>query len=45
MRTRLLRIASEVAPKLHRMKTVAEVQDALSRAITEALEDLTKEEI
>ena len=41
VRTRLLAIPAEQAPRLHRYKTVAEVQDALQEIITEALEELT----
>jgi len=45
VRTRLLAIPSEQAPRLHRLKTVAEVQDAMQECITEALEELTKDAI
>jgi hypothetical protein len=44
VRTRLLSIPSELAPRIHRLKTVAEVQDALRDGITEALEDLTNDD-
>jgi hypothetical protein len=40
VRTRLLSIPSEQAPQIHRLKTVAEVQDALLACITEVLEEL-----
>jgi phage terminase Nu1 subunit (DNA packaging protein) len=42
VRTRLLAIPAEQAPKLHRLKTVNEVQDALLEMITRALEELTR---
>lgn len=42
VRTRLSAIPSELAPELHRKKTVAEVVDELRRAINEALEELTR---
>jgi hypothetical protein len=42
VRTRLLAIPAEQAPKLHRQKTVNEVQDALLEMITRALEELTR---
>jgi len=41
VRTRLLAIPAEQAPRLHRCKTVAETQDMLRGLITEALEELT----
>ncbi len=41
-RTRLLAIPAEQSPRLHRLKTVTEVQDALQEIITEALEELTQ---
>jgi hypothetical protein len=41
VRTRLLSIPAERAPEVHRLKTVAEVQDALHGAIVQALEELT----
>ena len=41
LRTRLLAIPAEQAPRLHRLKTVPEVQDALQDTITEALEELS----
>lgn len=41
-RTRLLAIPAEQAPRLHRCKTVVELQDALLEVITEALEELTQ---
>lgn len=40
LRTRLLAIPAEQAPRLHRLRTVPEVQDALQDIITEALEEL-----
>jgi len=43
VRTRLLAIPAEQAPRLHRLKTVTEMQDALQELITEALEELTKD--
>ena len=45
VRTRLLAIPAEQAPKLHRLKTVAEVQDALQEIITRALEELTSGDV
>ncbi len=45
VRTRLLAIPSEQAPRIHRLKTVAEVQSVLQDIITEALEELTMDEI
>ncbi|MEX3690809.1 hypothetical protein AB3X91_11810 [Paraburkholderia sp. BR14263] len=44
VRTRLLAIPAEQAPRLHRAKTVVEVQDALHEIITEVLEELTRDE-
>lgn len=43
VRTRLLAIPAEQAPRLHRLKSVTEMQDALQELITEALEELTKD--
>jgi hypothetical protein len=43
VRTRLLSIPAEQAPRVHRLKTVTEVQDALQELITEALEELTRD--
>ena len=43
VRTRLLSIPAEQAPRIHRLKTVTEVQDALQELITDALEELTKD--
>lgn len=40
VRTRLMAIPSERAPMLHQCKTVPELQDALTSAIIEALEEL-----
>ncbi len=45
VRTRLLAIPSEQAPRIQRLKTVAEVQSVLQDIITEALEELTADEI
>jgi hypothetical protein len=42
VRTRFLAMPSERAPELSRLKTVAEVEDALRRWITEILEALTE---
>ena len=41
VRTRMLAIPAEQAPRLHRLKTVNEIQDALMAIIVEALEGLT----
>ena len=43
VRTRLLAIPAEQAPNLHRLKSVVEVQDALTAIIVEALEGLTRD--
>jgi hypothetical protein len=43
VRTRLLAIPAEQAPQLHRLKSVAELQDALMATIVEALEGLTRD--
>lgn len=43
VRTRLLAMPAEHAPRLQRLKTVTEVQDALQELITEALEELTRD--
>ncbi|VVE06871.1 hypothetical protein [Pandoraea sputorum] len=43
VRTRLLSIPAEQAPRLHRCKTPAELQDLLQEIITEALEELTRD--
>jgi hypothetical protein len=43
VRTRLLAIPSEHAPRIHRLKTVQEVQDILHGIIVEALEELTRD--
>jgi hypothetical protein len=43
VRTRLLAIPAEQAPRLHRLKTVGELQDAILECITEALEELVTE--
>jgi phage terminase Nu1 subunit (DNA packaging protein) len=43
VRTRLLSIPAEQAPRLHRCKTPAELQDILQEIITEALEELTRD--
>ena len=42
VRTRLLAIPSEIAPELHRQKTVGEVVQTLRRGVNEALEELTR---
>lgn len=44
VRTRLLAIPAEQAPRIHRLKTVTEVQDVLQELITEALGELTQDE-
>ncbi|MBN9096068.1 hypothetical protein [Pandoraea pnomenusa] len=41
VRSRLLAIPSEHAPRIQRLKTAIEVEDALREIITEALEELT----
>ncbi|HET6607633.1 MAG TPA: hypothetical protein VFG62_13225 [Rhodopila sp.] len=41
VRTRLLALPAEQSPKLHRCKTVAEMQDALLDMITRILEELS----
>lgn len=43
VRTRLLSIPAEQAPRLQRCKTPAELQDMLQEIITEALEELTRD--
>lgn len=43
VRTRLLAIPAEQAPRLHRLKTVAEVQDVLMGCVVEALEELVRD--
>ncbi|WP_310630811.1 hypothetical protein [Paraburkholderia sp.] len=43
VRTRLLSIPAEQAPRLHRCKSPAELQDMLQEVITEALEELTRD--
>jgi len=43
VRTRLLAIPAEHAPRIQRLKTVLEVQDALQEIIVEALEELTRD--
>ncbi|WP_175786352.1 hypothetical protein [Burkholderia cenocepacia] len=43
VRSRLLAIPAEHAPRIQRLKTVIEVQDALQEIITEALEELTRD--
>jgi hypothetical protein len=42
VRTRLLAIPAELAPELHRKKSVAEIVAVLRRGINEALEELTR---
>jgi hypothetical protein len=41
VRTRLSAIPAEIAPELHRKKTISEIVDELRRSINEALEELT----
>ncbi|WP_227459303.1 hypothetical protein [Cupriavidus pauculus] len=43
VRTRLLSIPAEHAPRIHRLKTVIEIQDALQELIVDALEELTRD--
>jgi hypothetical protein len=43
VRSRLLSIPSEHAPRIHRLKSVLEIQDALHGIIVEALEELTRD--
>ena len=43
LRTELLAIPAEQAPRVHRLKTVAEIQDLLEELIVEALESLTRD--
>lgn len=43
VRTRLLAIPSEQAPRLHRLKTPAEVEDVLREIVVQALEELTRD--
>ncbi|AKM29273.1 hypothetical protein AB870_02710 [Pandoraea faecigallinarum] len=43
VRTKLLAIPSEHAPRIQRLKTVQEVQDVLRSIIVEALEELTRD--
>lgn len=43
VRTRLLAIPAEHSPRVQRLKTVIEVQDALHEIIVEALEELTRD--
>ena len=43
VRTRLMAIPSEQAPRIVRLKAVTEVQDCLQEIITEALEELTRD--
>ena len=43
IRTKLLAIPAEQAPRLHRLKAVTEIQDALMSMIVEALEGLTRD--
>ncbi|AMM13333.1 hypothetical protein AX768_03620 [Burkholderia sp. PAMC 28687] len=45
VRTRLLSIPSGNSPRLHRCKTVNELNDLLTEIITEALEELTADKI
>jgi phage terminase Nu1 subunit (DNA packaging protein) len=43
VRTRLLAIPAEHAPRIQRLKTAIEVQDALQEIIVDALEELTRD--
>lgn len=43
VRTRLLAIPAEQAPRLHHLQTVTEVQDALQEMVTDALEELASD--
>ncbi|VVP61667.1 hypothetical protein PS870_06407 [Pseudomonas fluorescens] len=43
VRSRLLAIPSEHSPRIHRLKSVLEIQDALHGIIVEALEELTRD--
>jgi phage terminase Nu1 subunit (DNA packaging protein) len=43
VRTRLLAIPSEHAPRIHRLKTVQEIQDVLHSIIVDSLEELTRD--
>ncbi|GAB7525336.1 hypothetical protein [Paraburkholderia sp. 2C] len=43
VRTKLIAIPAEHAPRIHMLKTVVEVQDALQEIIVEALEELTRD--
>lgn len=43
VRTRLLAIPAEHSPRIHRLKTVIEIQDALQELIVDALEELTRD--
>jgi phage terminase Nu1 subunit (DNA packaging protein) len=43
VRNKLLAIPSEHAPRIHRLKTVQEVQDLLHSIIVESLEELTRD--
>lgn len=43
VRTKLLAIPAEQAPRIQRLKTVLEVQDALQEMIVHALEELTRD--
>lgn len=43
VRNKLLAIPAEHAPRIHRLRTVLEVQDALHGIIVEALEELTRD--
>jgi len=40
VKTRMLAVPAEQAPALHRLKTVVELRDALTKAITDALDQL-----
>ncbi|MBP0492181.1 hypothetical protein [Roseomonas indoligenes] len=43
VRSKLLSIPAEHAPRIHRCKTIAEVQAVLTEVVTEALEALTRD--
>jgi hypothetical protein len=45
VRTRLLSIPAEHAPRIQRLRTVLEVQDVLQEIIVEALEELTRDRV
>lgn len=41
VRTRMMAIPSKVAPQVHRMKTIAEIEATVRREVVEALEELS----